>query len=178
MYDLVDLLLVAVAILPLGVGIGFGLQRRQRVAALADLARVRVELANEKTECELQIRAAEAEATKRRQVVGVIERVLLERDDWVKRYMQHASEHGNAQSMLMIERDGLIRQLKRLGKTPRLDPRVEAAVQMFSETHLSPAVQANAAAVVASGPAIRVEAGADPAPDAAPGPSLTGTGAA
>ncbi len=97
---------------------------------------------------------------KHESVLGIVRRVLAERDDWVVRYEQHAREHGLAQTLLMAERDGLVRQIQHLGLRPRTDKRVDAAVKVFAENHLGQPMQQTIQEVLASGPEIEKEAAA------------------
>jgi hypothetical protein len=111
-------------------------------------------------------------------VLGIIRRVLAERDEWVVRYEQHAREHGLAQTLLMSERDGLVRQIQHLGLRPRTDKRVDAAVKVFAENHLGQPMQQTIQEVLASGPEIEKEAAATRELGEAPTPKLLSDGVA
>jgi hypothetical protein len=111
-------------------------------------------------------------------VLGIIRRVLGERDEWVVRYEQHAREHGLAQTLLMAERDGLVRQIQRLGLRPRTDKRVDAAVKVFAENHLGQPMQQTIQEVLASGPEIEKEAAATRELGEAQAPKLLSDGVA
>lgn len=70
-----------------------------------------------------------------------VETVIAEREQWRSMYMQHAREHGNAQSMLMSERERLCAQLRAAKLVPRTNPRLEAVVREYDETHVSRAIE-------------------------------------
>ena len=64
--------------------------------------------------------------------------ILKERDDWQQLYWRSSAEAGNAQCLLMTERDRLCKQLLSLGHQPAVHPGIEAVVASFDDTHAAP----------------------------------------
>lgn len=65
-----------------------------------------------------------------------IEEVLTERDSWRKLYNEQASGHDNAQALMMNTIHNLAKSYQAAtGKTPRLDPLIEAVRQDFVGNH-------------------------------------------
>ena len=92
-------------------------------------------------------RDAESQRRRADEYFNKIEVMESERDHWQQLYYQVSVEHGNAQELLLAERRENARRMLAAGKQPYADPRVEAAVQAFSDEHSVPARKAAVEAV-------------------------------
>lgn len=82
--------------------------------------------------------ASEVETARRQrdEHFAAIEGIIAERDKWKNLYFQQASEHSNAQQLLMEQTMKIARQYKRETKKDfRLNPAIEALVTEFSGRH-------------------------------------------
>jgi hypothetical protein len=71
-------------------------------------------------------------------LLGVIETINSERDQWRDLYWEQSREHGNAQSLLLEERSRLVHQIRSLGKTPSVNGVIERICAEFAESHQVP----------------------------------------
>lgn len=92
-------------------------------------------------------RDAETQRRRADEYFTKIKTMESERDHWQSLYYQVSVEHGNAQELLLAERRENARRMLAAGKQPYADPRVEAAVQAFSDEHSVPARKAAVEAV-------------------------------
>lgn len=69
-----------------------------------------------------------------------IEEVLSERDSWRELYNDQAAGHDNAQALMMSTIQNLVRSFQAAtGKTPKIDPLIEAVRTDFVGKHGAPA---------------------------------------
>lgn len=91
-------------------------------------------------------------ATERRRAddyLATIDKVIAEREEWRGMYFTQAREHGNAQDMLLRERDVNARRMAAAGLKPHVDQRVDALVRAYHDEHVAPHVVDEAARLVA-----------------------------
>lgn len=150
----------------LGVALALGLwtavSRARQYAAELRLMKVRV--ANAESGERAAKAVSQVSERKRLEVIGMVDGILNERDEWKTLYVRHASEHGAAQSMLMRERDNLMRQLKSAGRKAKTDPVIDAVVGKFEQEHVAPyaeAVKGGDDAILALKPPSRIDVGKD-----------------
>jgi hypothetical protein len=101
----------------------------------------RSNIAQLQDEC-VRLSAAWADADRRfREQFERIDGYLRERDTWTALYHEEAAAHGNAQTMMLAERQRLIHQLRAAGQKPKVDSTIDQVAKSFSDTHVEAARQ-------------------------------------
>lgn len=83
---------------------------------------------------------------RRQELFDKIEGILGESKGWQERYWEQARAHGVAQEMLFTEREYLMKQIRAVGKQPKVDNRIEQIVKAYQAEHAGPAAAALAKA--------------------------------
>lgn len=113
--------------------------RQQTARALEELEAAQVAFTPAMEEAERFASYKETAERRIREYQDAVVELTHERDAWNRRYWDASIQHGNAQSMMMEERQRLIQQVYRAGLKPAVNPKIEAVAADFQAQHADPA---------------------------------------
>ena len=116
-----------------GWGVGAIVERRRVKVAMRDMKAVQEGL-------DLRVSILTDERARERKRADsyrdMIEVAQAERNQWRQLYLEHSSQHGAAQDLLLRERDVNAQRLVKAGIRPFIDARIEAVTRDFREEHV------------------------------------------